>query len=53
MGMTDRQFDTYQKGLLRELKDVEKEIKKKFGESADVEKLKDLMQDTEEMLKRP
>jgi hypothetical protein len=53
MGMTDRQFDTYQKSLLRDLERIEEEIKQKFGDGADVENLKKLKRDTEEMLKRP
>jgi hypothetical protein len=53
MGMTDRQFDTYQKSLLRDLERIEEEIKQKFGDNTDIDNLQKLKKDTEEMLKRP
>ena len=50
MGMTDRQFDAYQRSLLRELKRIEAEIAKSGVENADLD---NLIKDIEEQLKRP
>jgi len=54
MGMTDRQFDTYQQSLLRDLDRIEEEMKDiaegKIKTSASLEKLK---RHIEEQLKRP
>ena len=49
MGMTDRQFDSYQAKLLRILKRVDEEIREK-GESKE---LKELIAEIEAELKRP
>jgi len=54
MGMTDRQFDDRQKGLLRELKRIETEIEQvKNGELNNSPTLEQLKKDTEEYLQRP
>lgn len=51
MGMTDRQFDTFITGLVRELEDAEKEVMDKYqGKS---EKLERIRKDLENQLKRP
>ena len=50
MGMTDRQFDEYLKGLLRELKRIQRSLSEKGVIDQDLEKL---IQDTEDGLKRP
>jgi hypothetical protein len=52
MGMTDRQFDTYQKSLLRDLRIIENEIKEKCS-GVKIKNLDILIKDTEEQLKRP
>jgi hypothetical protein len=52
MGMTDRQFDVYQKGLLRDLDRIQAEIAQKCGD-VEIENLKKLKKDTEESLQRP
>ena len=49
MGMTDRQFDSYQAKLLRSLKRAEEEFKEK-GESKE---LRELIAEIEAELKRP
>jgi len=49
MGMTDRQFDAYQKNLLRRLEIALKECKEQ-GTQVELEKI---MQDLDEQLKRP
>jgi len=49
MGMTDRQFDSHQKNLLRRLEHALKEIEEK-GET---EELKEIIKDIDEQLKRP
>ena len=51
-GMTDRQFDTYQQSLLRELKRIRQEVDKIAG-GAKIKELEDLIQDTESHLQRP
>jgi len=53
MGMTDRQFDTYQTSLLRDLERIQEEIEQRFGKDVKVKNLDKLKKDTEEMLKRP
>jgi hypothetical protein len=54
MGMTDRQFDTYQQSLLRDLERIEEEMQEiaegKAKTSRSLEKLKS---NIEEQLKRP
>jgi len=52
MGMTDRQFDSYQTRLLRELERIEEEVLSITGgkRSESLEKLK---RDIESELKRP
>lgn len=50
MGMTDKQFESYQKGLLRQLEVVENEVKSTSGTSQMLEKV---IQDLEDALKRP
>ena len=51
MGMTDRQFDAFIAGLVRELEDVEKEILTKYqGKSHKLERIR---KDLEDQLKRP
>jgi len=52
MGMTDRQFDVYQKSLLRDLERIEEEIKQKCN-NVRIENLEKLKKDTEEALNRP
>ena len=52
MGMTDRQFDAYQKSLLRDLKRIEEEITK-IADGAKSKALEGLIKDIEEQLKRP
>ena len=52
MGMTDRQFDAYQKSLLRDLKRIEEEVAEIAGEIKSKE-LESLIKDIEEQLKRP
>jgi len=49
MGMTDRQFDSYQARLLRLLVKIQEEIKAK-GESKELE---ELIKEIEKELKRP
>ena len=49
MGMTDRQFDSYQSKLLRLLKKIDEEVSEK-GESRE---LKELITEIEAELKRP
>ena len=49
-GMTDRQFDTYQKSLLRELKRIKAAAKAK---DVEIEELEALIADTEQQLQRP
>jgi len=51
MGMTDRQFDTFITGLVRELEDAEKEIQAKYQGKCD--KLERIRKDLESQLKRP
>ena len=50
--MTDRQFDAYQKGLLRELKRVKDDFLKN-PDSTKNETLDKLIKDIEEQLQRP
>ena len=52
MGMTDRQFDTYQKSLLRDLKRIKEEVAK-LTNGAESKELRELIQDIEDQLKRP
>lgn len=49
MGMTDRQFDSYQAGLLR----IMKEILDEPDKDKVIEKFKSLAQEIEAELKRP
>lgn len=51
MGMTDRQFDTFLTGLVRELEDAAKEIESKYQGKCD--KLERIRKDLENQLKRP
>ena len=51
MGMTDRQFDAYQKSLLRELKRAEEEIAQKFNTKSII--LEEVIKDIEDQLKSP
>ena len=50
--MTDRQFDTYQKSLLRELKRIEEAVAEVSG-GVKIKELDELIKDTEEQLRRP
>ena len=50
MGMTDKQFDAYTKGLLRQLEMVEKELKEK---SVNSPTLTQMIKDLDEQLRRP
>ena len=50
MGMTDRQFDAYQRLLLRELIRIQEELDKTGAKSETLENLK---KDIEEQLRRP
>ena len=50
MGMTDKQFASYQKSLLRDLKRAQEELKAK-GASSD--NLDEVINDIEDELKRP
>ena len=52
MGMTDRQFDAYQKSLLRDLKKIKKEILAQ-KEDMKTEVLDELTKDIEDSLQRP
>ena len=52
MGMTDRQFDAYQKSLLRDLRRIEEEIDK-ISDGAKSKELEALIKDLEEQLTRP
>jgi len=49
MGMTDRQFDVYLEGLLRDLRRIAKE----FERDGKSETLEELTKDTEGQLQRP
>ena len=51
MGMSDRQYDSVQKRLLRLLEVVKEELEAKHGVKS--EKLELIMKDIEEELKRP
>jgi DNA topoisomerase IA len=54
MGMTDRQFDTHNKTLLRMYQKIEKEIEEiKKGNCDKSETLEELIKDTEESFNRP
>jgi hypothetical protein len=54
MGMTDRQFDTHNKTLLRLYLKIEKEIEEiKKGNCTKSETLEELIKDTEDSLNRP
>jgi hypothetical protein len=52
MGMTDRQYDSHQKYLLRELERIRKEAEELTG-GKKIESLDKLIKDTEDDLKRP
>jgi len=52
-GMTDRQFDAYQKSILRDLKRVQKRAEEKLPPGEKIEELEELIRDTEEQLQRP
>ena len=52
MGMTDRQFDVYLKGLLRELRDLEEELNR-TASGVKLKKLETMIKDLEDQLKRP
>jgi len=52
MGMTDRQFDAYNKRLLREYERIKEEEAKITGGKTS-ETLEQLIKDTEELLNRP
>ena len=52
MGMTDRQFDTHNKTLLRVYEDIRKEVEILTG-GKKCERLETLIKDTEESLNRP
>ncbi|MCL2618766.1 MAG: hypothetical protein FWD98_06920 [Defluviitaleaceae bacterium] len=49
MGMTDHQFDTYQKSLLRELKRIKASADE---QGAKIAELDELIADTEQQLQR-
>lgn len=54
MGMTDRQFDAYNKNLLGWYKKIEKEIVQLTGDkNKKSETLEELIKNTEENLQRP
>ena len=50
MGMTDRQFDSYIRGLLRDLRRIEEEMIAAGGKNKTLEIL---IKDLEDQLKRP
>lgn len=50
MGMTDKQFASYQAGLLRELKKIKEELAKKGTASKDLDAI---IKDLENELMRP
>jgi len=52
MGMTDRQFDAYQKTLLQSLRRAAKEIEE-IKPNAKSESLEVIIRDIEDQLKRP
>jgi predicted house-cleaning noncanonical NTP pyrophosphatase (MazG superfamily) len=52
MGMTDRQFDTHNKTLLRLYEKIQKEIEE-ISNGKKSETLEDLIKDTKESLNRP
>ena len=52
MGMTDRQFDAYQKSLLRDLIRIKEELEKIAGD-VKIKELEILIKDIEEQLRRP
>ena len=52
MGMTDRQYDSHQKYLLRELERIREEVEK-LTNGLKVKSLDKLIEDTENDLKRP
>jgi hypothetical protein len=52
LGMTDKQFDTYQRALLRDLKRIKAELAK-AAQGVELEALEVLIDDTENQLQRP
>lgn len=50
MGMSDRQFDSYKRRILRELQEIKEEIEEK---GVTVKKLNNLIQDLDDELQRP
>ena len=50
MGMTDRQFDEYQKSLLRDLEKIQTALKEKGIKDGDLDRL---IKDINDGLKRP
>jgi hypothetical protein len=53
MGMTDRQFDSYQARLLALLKEIEEAFNPPNDHKKAMEKLKRLIQEIDSELKRP
>lgn len=49
MGMTDRQFDSYQQSLLRQLQTAIKD----FEQTNDIAELRQIVKDIEAQLQRP
>ena len=52
MGMTDRQFDSHLRGLLRDLKRIKMQLENEAGGIRN-EELEELIKDIEEQLQRP
>jgi len=50
MGMTDRQFDAYTKGQLRDLERIQNELAQKGVKSEDLDRL---IKDLQDQLNRP
>jgi len=52
MGMTDRQFDSYQRALLRDLERIKEELKR-IAVGVESKELERLIKDIENELQRP